>query len=501
MGRYVDDSASHDSRGSGATSRSQEALVHPPGRSPLSRRTFLTLAAGTVGVSAVGVGSAGASTWTGGKPHGGGKGLAGALAFLDVASNAYPAVNTGPRLAQSYADELGLFSTAFVYDNALAVCAYLAGGRRYHAAARALGDGLVYALEHDPVYSDGRLRQAYNVGPYVFYDGNPQPHGFVLPDGTANIGWQFGFLGTAVGDMAWPGIALVQLYEATGDARYRAAAVRIGEWITTNTWSTRPLGGFSLGVDGANVPLPNGSTEHNIDCVAFFTLLRQATRDGRWDLAAAHARAFVLGMWNDVEGYFYTGTNDGISINPTPVPLDPQTWSWLALRSKDHADALDWASENLAVTDSATAPNTQLPPTVTISGVTFSTSSLTSTATYNGLPVNPQGVWLEGTAQLATALADRDRTGGHRRRHGHGPGRGGREGRALLDEIKRAQGVLGAGQRMGGVVLPERSGVVAASSLLDSGFGFGYFQVQHVGATSWYVMAEKKVNPFQSRGL
>ena len=387
----------------------------------------------------------------------------------------------------------------------MAICAYLASGRRYHAAARVLGDGLVYAVEHDPGYSDGRLRQAYNVGPYVFYDGNPQPYGFVLPDGSANIGWQFGFLGTAVGDMAWPGIALVQLYEATADPRYLAAAVRIGEWITTNTWSTRPLGGFSLGVDGANVPLPNGSTEHNIDCVSFFSLLRQSTLDGRWDLAAAHARAFVVGMWNDVEGYFYTGTNDGVAINPTPVPLDPQTWSWLALRSPDYEDALEWASENLAVTDSAAAPNTQVPPDVTISGVTFSSTSLTSTATYNGLPVNPLGVWLEGTAQLATALADRDGHGGRgrgrRRKHGSGPRRGGGEARVLLEEIKRAQGALGAGQMMGGVVLPERSGVVAASSLIDSGFGFGYFQVQHVGATSWYAMAEKRVNPFQRGGL
>ena len=86
----------------------------------------------------------------------------------------------------------------------------------------------MYALENDPVYDDGRLRQGYNVGPYTFYDGNRQPHGFILPDGNANIGFQFGFLGTAVGDMAWPGIALVQLFEATGHQRYLNGAIRIG---------------------------------------------------------------------------------------------------------------------------------------------------------------------------------------------------------------------------------------------------------------------------------
>lgn len=56
---------------------------------------------------------------------------------------------------------------------------------------------------------------------------------------------------------------------------------------------------------------------------------------------------------------------------------------------------------------------------------------------------------------------------------------------------------VGAGQTMGGAALPDRGGVVAASSLLDSGFGFGYFQVQHVGATSWYVMAAARANPLQ----
>jgi hypothetical protein len=40
-------------------------------------------------------------------------------------------------------------------------------------------------------------------------------------------------------------------------------------------------------------------------------------------------------------------------------------------------------------------------------------------------------------------------------------------------------------------------GVVAATSLIDTGFGFGYFQVQHTGATSWYVMAALRHNPMR----
>ena len=128
----------------------------------------------------------------------------------------------------------------------------------------------------------------------------------------------------------------------------------------------------------------------------------RATRS--WSKAADHARAFVDLMWDPAQGAFWTGTNDGVEINRFPVPLDTATWSWLALREKKYAGALDWAGSALAVTDDASAPTSQLPDGEQLSGVTFSTASLTSTAQYNGITVHPQGVWLEGTNQLATAL-------------------------------------------------------------------------------------------------
>src|SRR6476469_4642540 len=216
-------------------SNDQVAVPSEQPANPLSRRLFLAGMTATAALAATAAGGSAASAAPAQDPseatgagRGGGSTDTGstdrALGFLRAMTDAYPDKNPGPRLPQSYADELGLFSTAFVYDVALAVCASLTGGRRSLDLARTMGDGLVYALEHDPVYSDGRLRQGYNVGPYTFYDGNPQPYGFVLPDGSANIGWQFGFLGTAVGDMAWPGIALVQLYQRTRDRTYLRAA-------------------------------------------------------------------------------------------------------------------------------------------------------------------------------------------------------------------------------------------------------------------------------------
>jgi hypothetical protein len=48
-------------------------------------------------------------------------------------------------------------------------------------------------------------------------------------------------------------------------------------------------------------------------------------------------------------------------------------------------------------------------------------------------------------------------------------------------------------------VLPPRSGIVAATSAFDTGFGFGYFQRQHVGATSWFLMGAQGINPYADR--
>ncbi|WP_407319003.1 Tat pathway signal sequence domain protein [Isoptericola halotolerans] len=446
----------------------------------------LTLATGAEAWAAASAGSRG-RPWPG-RAGGSAGSVRRAHEFLGVMTDAYPEADGGPRLAQSYADQLGLFSTAFVYDVALMICASLAGGHEDRAAT--LADGLVFAQEHDPAHDDGRLRQGYNAGPYTFYDGSGQAYGLELPDGTANIGWQFGFLGTAVGDMAWPGIALLHTYEATGDRRYRDAAVRIGEWILDNTWSERTLGGFSFGVDGGDAPISNGSTEHNVDCVAFFRQLDALAGGRRWRRAERHAREFVDRMWDRRGGYFYTGTNDGEEINTDPLPLDPATWGWLALRANRYGRAVDWAALDLAARDVASAGSSQLPEGTAISGVTFSSASLMTTASYEGVPAHPDAVWLEGTAQLACALADR--------------GRGRRDAaraERLLAEVRRTQDLLGGGQTVGGDALPERSGVVAATSLVDTGFGFGYFQVQHTGATSWYLLAAAGANPLQVGGL
>jgi len=408
-------------------------------------------------------------------------------AFLDASTSGYP--DSGPiTLAQSYTDQAGLFSTAFTYDNAITILAYLAD-RSAASRTRAikLGDALLYAQAHDPTYTDGRLRQAYNVGPYTFYDGSLQPYGFVKADGTANVGTQFGFVGTAVGDMAWAAIALAALARRTKGRRFLDGAVRIGEWIETNARSDQPLGGYKFGVDGANAKLPFSSTEHNIDLVGLFGQLGRLTGKRIWRGRREHAAAFIAKMWEPTAGFFYTGTNDGVTINKSPIPEDTQTWSYLALESRRYSRSLDWEATNLRVLDNAARRNSTVPLGQSYEGITFSSASLLANEDAPIAEFQPKpdrnGVWFEGTAHLALALRERG-------------GRGDEKlaGR-LIASTERAQDLLGIGQTIGAKALPERAGVVSASSPLDTGFGFGYYPYRHTGATAWYLLAARRANP------
>lgn len=445
-----------------------------------SRRGLLGAGLGAVLLTAAGAGTAHAAAPPAQRR---------AQAFLTAAMHAHP--DHGPtRLAQSYTDQAGLFSTAFTYDNALAILALLAtrtaDGRE---GAVLLGDALLYAQQHDPVHDDGRLRQGYNVGPYTFYDGSRQPDGFVRADGSVNVGTQFGFTGTAVGDMAWAGIALSALARRTGERRFLGGAVRIGEWIERNGRTDEPLGGYKFGVNGADEKLPFTSTEHNTDLLCLFGRLARLTGERVWLARRARAEDFVMRMWEPDGGFFYTGTNDGVTVNKSPIPEDTQTWTHLALDSRAHARSLDWAARELAVLDHAGRRNSTVPAGQSYDGVTFSSASLLANEDAPIADSQPRpdrnGVWFEGTAHLALALRARRRRGDEAR------------ARRLLDSIERAQDLLGGGQTVGGRALPERAGVVSASSPLDTGFGFGYYPYRHVGATAWYLMAATRSNPLR----
>ncbi|MDT4987470.1 MAG: hypothetical protein QOI74_1564 [Micromonosporaceae bacterium] len=432
-------------------------------------------------------------------------------AYLNTVQDAYV---TGDelRLLQSYNNESGLMTTAFVYDNALAVIAYLAlpttGNVR---RARLIGDALLFAQANDERFTDGRVRQAYAAGPMQFYGGGPVFTGLVRDDGKAAMMWPFGFSGSAVGDVAWTGLALVQLFAHTRIRRYLDGAVAAGTWIADKV-SPYAHGGYHGGVQADGVtPQRWVSTEHNIDTDALFNLLATHTGDRNWRTRAAVARTFVRAMWNPAGRFFWTGTlganpaDDPNLINKAIIPEDVQTWARLDLRERRYDAATDWVVRTLSNTDGGAG--SQLPAGLSISGVTFSDLSkvLTGTVPNGDTPNDRNAVWLEGNGHVAAALLDRDRGESDRRL-----------ARRLLGQTVVAQERLGAGQTVGltsdpnggrlsnpgeggtwtGTTLPARSGVVAASSAFDTGFGFGYFQRQHVGATAWFLMAARAVNPY-----
>jgi hypothetical protein len=418
--------------------------------------------------------------------------------FLDFMMDAYQSDGT-LRLIQSYSDQGKLGSTAFVYDNALAICAYLVRGRPGDVSrAQVLGDSLLYAQEHDPAYNDGRLRQAYWVGPFRL-DFTANSEYFVRPDGSVNLaGSPFDFQGSAVGDMAWAAIALARLHVRTGDRRYLDGAVRLGRWIVDNALDTVGLGGYSFGVNSGNHRISaTKSSEHNIDaCALFANLLAPLTGDASWAANGQHARDFIDLMWNAEAGFLYAGSNDGTTINHSPIAVDVQAWSVLALPDRPYARGLDWAKTNLVATDTPQSLNTSLAGNLRLTGVTFSSASRSATAragAFDPLP-DPDAVWLEGTAQMVAALELRQAPDDDDLPTFHGDADTAQQ---YLAHIRLAQATLGRGQAVNDRPIPEGNGIVATTSPLNSGFGFSYLPNLHVGATAWYLIAAGRGNPYQ----
>ncbi len=386
------------------------------------------------------------------------------LRFLSAMRRAYP--ETGPvRLPQSYADQAGLPRTAFTYDAALAMLAYLVAERVERAekvgeargdlgeAAREIGEGLLYVQRTDPVYRDGRLRQAYALEPY-------------RPGGPAQI--RRGLTGSRTRDQAWAGIALCELYRHGGDPAALAGAQRLGAWVRDNCRADGALGGFREGTDPDGVARPGLSTADNAALVALYDRLAGLTGDRVWLACAQHAAGFVRRMWTRSGRHFASGSPDGRDIARGVPRLDAQTLPWLVLGDSRTVSCLAWVLRNLRVTDTPTRPGGTQPAGPRLTGITSDPAA--------------GAVWLEGCGQYALALR-------------HAPG-GEVPAQAQLCTLIRAQMTLGRDQTVDGRPLPEGSGVVAASSQLClDGAPVPYRPVRHVGATAWLVLAACPVNP------
>ena len=267
-----------------------------------------------------------------------------------------------------------LRNLAFTYDNAVALLAFVADGSADSVRrARLIGDAFVYAMQHDrtfddnracnetldPLTTDGaRLRSAYAAGDIAL------PAGWV-PNGKVGTVPIPGFYAEAtttfyeveqqaidVGNNAWAMIALEALYAKTGEARYRDAGCKLGNFIHAFRNDSGVFRGFTGGIDhpdAAPSRRPWASTEHNLDVYAAFSNFYLISAEQRWQDDAAHAKAFVDAMFDPQRHCNVAGTVDPNTRNGKPgqLPLDTQAWSVLAV--PDATSALAVRSEERRV--------------------------------------------------------------------------------------------------------------------------------------------------------
>lgn len=338
-----------------------------------------------------------------------------------------------------------LGTTAFVYDNALAVIALVACGNVDDALR--IGRAFDVAIHEDRTFRDGRIRNAYRSG--LVDEGPP-----ALP------GWWDDQLklwaedaaqdGTSTGNVAWAGLALLTLHQVTGDRRFLLDASRLLGWITEQTSSADGFTGGLHGFDPKQTPLLWKSTEHNVDVYALATWLYRLQRDPAELAAASRASLFVTSAFHAEDNHFDLGTRPNGDRNDGPLTaLDVQLWPWMAMPDGPRAwrQALNYAEKHFSVPG----------------GFDFNNDR--------------DGLWTEGTAQAALAY----RIAGDRK-----------ESDRLIDGLQKQRSESG-------LLFATGIGKVSTGLSVDptkTGADFFYYHRPHIGATAWAVLAAKGWNPF-----
>lgn len=229
----------------------------------------------------------------------------------------------GPRYTQTYrpptagfpGDHNSVYFRADSYDTAMTCIYFLVRGNLQRA--QDLGDGLLQAMNHDPI-GGGRIVAATTADRLLDPALNHTTSIYVPDGGRRDIG-----------NMSWAGIALTRLYHETLQHRYLHAAETIGQWILTNCNKDDALQGFTGGEDHWGNKYHWRSVEHNVDCVSFFDNLFVLTGQTIWQQARERARTLVKAcFWQNA--YYVTGTGNGSDINQWVVPTDCQSWVSLA---------------------------------------------------------------------------------------------------------------------------------------------------------------------------
>src|SRR2546421_9935463 len=229
----------------------------------------------------------------------------------------YPTVESGP-----------LHGAAYLYDNAVAAIALVGCGEQ--DKAHRIGAAILWAIDNDRTWHDGRLRNAYAAG--VVANGPVKLPGWW--GNTQNKWLEDRYqVGSDVGNMAWAMLALLSIDDVNTGSRFRDGAARLGAWVAQ--WAdTRGTGGFSGGTVWDEPTPEMGGGEYTGKKTYLSPAvwpLSLPTGDSRWRDMATAAEHFVNAMWDPACACFAAGTaEDGVTRNPI-VALDAQIWPLTAL--------------------------------------------------------------------------------------------------------------------------------------------------------------------------
>jgi hypothetical protein len=347
-------------------------------------------------------------------------------------------------------------NASFIYDNALALIAFLIKGSDEDIRrAKILADAFVYAQNNDEYYKDGRLRNAYMSGDLIDHlTGYVRMSGWWDPD---NNKWNTEYINTNTGNIAWVMIALLNYYKKVGGSEYLKAAENLGNWIVVNTKDEGKAGGYTGGYEGLKTENQQKimwkSTEHNMNIYSAFMLLFEITGDKQWREEALYAKNFVESMWDGKQKRFLTGTlKDGIEKNWDPF-CDIQALSLMTL--DNYNSAISW-EENNCYTDADG-----------FKGFDYNTDK--------------KGVWFEGTARMAIAyLLDKDKN----------------KSDSYIRELQKAQS-SSCNYNGKGIVDASHDGII--TGITDDRATQKLYCRLHVGATAWYIFAERQYNPYSDK--
>ena len=416
-----------------------------------------------------------------------------------------------PRLLQSYTqnnclirlDEDGTpkFGSAnnvsHIYDQALVVLALLArGNEEDRRRADLISLALIQAQSYERTFKDGRLRNAYASGKLIDegcryarlpgkWDDKRQTNlnAISVKNGSCPASEQYEedeySLGSDTGNLSWVAIALIQAHSLlppkSGDP-FLLSVRKIANWIVSNHKMNDDFGGFRGGYEVFNevVGTPTSgqhannwrSTEHNIDLAVLFSHLEKVDsgRKEYWLSQKQHAIKFLKKMifHGNNKIYIRTGTKATNEINEDIKPLDAQTWIVLSdldvIDTKQKNNVIDWAIKNCRSNDN-----------------------------YGLYDFNCRGdgdgVWWEGTAQMALALQHLNRIN---------------ESQTILEKLINVQ--QKEGYAKGSIPAASKCGLTTGIykhwRSIGSAKPWLYPNAPHIGATSWFLFALQNKNPY-----